>query len=183
MLVIDRNCFFRDSFEQFRTTTDFDLRGDLSIHFLDELAEDAGGLAREWFSLITEEIFNPDRGLFKRSNTKELTYIIDPTSKDNPLMKEYFEFAGKVIAKAIFERVPIKSYFNKIILNQILDKTLTIEDLKNFDEELWNSIEYVRNTPMKDGKALGLTFTVENGNVELKKKGKEISVLNLSCSL
>ena len=176
MIVIDREHFFRDSFEQFKTTLELDLRGELSIHFLDELAEDVGGLEREWFCMITKELFKPELGLFKKANTKELSYVINENVKNNPMLIEYFEFAGKVLAKALYDRIPIKCYLNTTILSQLLGNPLPVEKLKEFDEELWNSIDFIRNNKIKDGKGLGMTFTVANGSVELVTKGKEILV-------
>jgi hypothetical protein len=34
------------------------------IQFIGEPAMDAGGVSREWYQLLTEELFNPDYGLF-----------------------------------------------------------------------------------------------------------------------
>jgi hypothetical protein len=34
----------------------------LKIHFIDEAAQDAGGLIREWFSMITEELLAKNHG-------------------------------------------------------------------------------------------------------------------------
>ena len=36
----------------------------LYIHYVNEAGIDAGGLIREWFSLIFKDILNPDFGLF-----------------------------------------------------------------------------------------------------------------------
>eukprot|EP00826_Nyctotherus_ovalis_P011245 TRINITY_DN12938_c0_g1_i4.p1 TRINITY_DN12938_c0_g1~~TRINITY_DN12938_c0_g1_i4.p1 ORF type:complete len:427 (+),score=115.72 TRINITY_DN12938_c0_g1_i4:811-2091(+) len=169
-LLIDRKNLLRDSFEQFETTTDLDLRGKLCIYFMDEMAEDVGGVTREWFSVITEELFSASLGLFRRANTKELSYVFDE-GKGNA--RKYLEFAGKVFAKAVFERVPVKCYLNRTILNQLLGNTLEIQDLKYFDEELWNSVSYI--TTAKTA-GLDLTFTAREGTVELKPNGKAIPV-------
>jgi len=173
VLLIERNNFLRDSFEQFQTTTDLDLRGELSIHFIDELAEDAGGVIREWFSIITEELFNSSLKLFKKANTKELSFIFDEDVEVEEKIMRYGEFAGKVFAKAIFERIPIKCYLNKTILSQLLGAPLEVQNLKHFDQELWQSIDYIKN---KGTKGLNLTFTA--GKVELKPNGRQIAVDN-----
>ncbi|SCU91381.1 LAME_0E12288g1_1 [Lachancea meyersii CBS 8951] len=41
-----------------------DLGKSLRVEFINEPGIDAGGLRKEWFSLLTKEIFNPDNGLF-----------------------------------------------------------------------------------------------------------------------
>jgi E3 ubiquitin-protein ligase NEDD4 len=40
-----------------------DLRKIWRFEFVGEMGIDAGGLAREWFQLVSEEIFDPDHGL------------------------------------------------------------------------------------------------------------------------
>lgn len=52
-LVIERENILRDSFEQFRTTDDFDLHKEIKIFYVNEVAQDAGGLIREWITSLT----------------------------------------------------------------------------------------------------------------------------------
>lgn len=40
------------------------MRGKLSIVFSGEEAVDAGGVVREWFGILSREIFNPNYALF-----------------------------------------------------------------------------------------------------------------------
>ena len=41
-----------------------ELRGKLNIEFIDEEAIDAGGPTREWFMVLSKEMFNPNYALF-----------------------------------------------------------------------------------------------------------------------
>jgi hypothetical protein len=40
----------------------------------------AGGLAREWFELVTAEIFDPDMGLWQSSESNQMCMMINPAS-------------------------------------------------------------------------------------------------------
>jgi hypothetical protein len=64
-LVIERQNVLRDSFEQFRTTDDFDLHKELKIFYVGEVAQDAGGIMREWITELTKSLFSDTVGLFK----------------------------------------------------------------------------------------------------------------------
>ena len=55
-----------------------DLRKTWMIEFIGEPGLDAGGLMKEWFELVTEELFNPDRGLWKNTSGNQLQ--INPLS-------------------------------------------------------------------------------------------------------
>lgn len=47
-LVIDRNNIIEDTLNQIETTDYFDFHKEIKIFFIDEVAQDAGGLLKEW---------------------------------------------------------------------------------------------------------------------------------------
>jgi hypothetical protein len=57
---------------------DRDWRKTWRFSFEGEPARDAGGVAREFWSLLSAELFSPHAGLFKYSATDQLTYQINP---------------------------------------------------------------------------------------------------------
>ena len=67
--------------------------------FLGEEGQDAGGLLREWYVIISREIFNPMYALFTTSPGDRVTYMINPSSHCNPNHLCYFKFVGRVIGK------------------------------------------------------------------------------------
>ena len=184
LLLIEREHFFRDSFEQFRTTTNLDLRQDIRIHFLNEVSQDAGGLLREWFSILIEELFNPKQNLFTRTNTKKVMYL--PNENSDKLIEnylDYYYYCGQITAKALYERIPIKAYFSKIIFKKLLDEEVTIEDMKYCDLELYESMQYILNSQITKGDSLS-NFTCTKKDpisgkiitIELKENGANIQV-------
>ena len=50
------------------------------FEFIGEMGIDAGGLAREWFELVSKEIFDPDMGLWQSSITNQMSMTINPAS-------------------------------------------------------------------------------------------------------
>lgn len=67
------------------------------ISFVDEEGQDAGGLLREWYVIISREIFNPMYALFTVSPGDRVTYMINPSSHANSNHLFYFKFVGRVI--------------------------------------------------------------------------------------
>jgi E3 ubiquitin-protein ligase NEDD4 len=57
-----------------------DLRKRWRIEFLGEPGIDAGGVAREWFQLTSEQIFDPDKGLWLSSAQNQRCMKINPAS-------------------------------------------------------------------------------------------------------
>merc|ERR1711868_317761 len=76
-----------------------------------EEGQDAGGLLREWYVIISREIFNPNYALFKASSGDRVTYTINDFSHINSNHLCYFKFVGRVIAKAIYDNKLLECYF------------------------------------------------------------------------
>ena len=57
------------SFSKVFYLTASEMKAKFSIVFDDEEGIDAGGVQREWFSILSREIFNVDYGLFTISST------------------------------------------------------------------------------------------------------------------
>lgn len=64
---------------------------------IDEEGQDAGGLLREWYVIISRDIFNPMYALFTVSPGDRVTYMINSSSHCNPNHLCYYKFVGRVI--------------------------------------------------------------------------------------
>ena len=64
-----------------------------------EEGQDAGGLLREWYLIMSREIFNPNYALFMISPGDRVTYTINPSSHCNSNHLSYFKFVGRFLAK------------------------------------------------------------------------------------
>jgi hypothetical protein len=139
-LVISRENILEESFNQFMTTHDLDLKKSMQIFFIDESAIDIGGVYREWYSGIFEAIFADKNGFFFKiteSNIGKHSYFIpietiknDNNSQDN---LKYYEFIGKIMGKALFDKITIKGNFNIILIKLLMNEKIQLEDFKYFD--------------------------------------------------
>ena len=107
-----------------------DIKRKITIEFVGEEGIDQGGLTREWFSLISREMFNENYALFVRS-LNGVTFQPDPRSKVNPDHLQYFKFAGKVIGKVIDYILKILMFFI-IIRHFLMDIWLMRISLERF---------------------------------------------------
>lgn len=67
------------------------LRRTTTRNFPGEEGQDAGGLLREWYSVITREVFNPNYALFITAPGDRVTYMINKSSYINPEHLDYFK--------------------------------------------------------------------------------------------
>lgn len=66
---------FEDSFRLLQRRTGDEIKhGKLSVKFYDEEGVDAGGVTREWFSVLARQMFNPGYALFQPQAADALTY-------------------------------------------------------------------------------------------------------------
>ena len=75
---------------------------DVFLLSLGEEGQDAGGLLREWYLIMSREIFNPNYALFMISPGDRVTYTINPSSHCNSNHLSYFKFVGRFLAKVGF---------------------------------------------------------------------------------
>ena len=77
---VRREFLLGDSVDDVMSLSRKDLRKLWRFEFIGEAGIDAGGLAREWFQLVTSEIFDPDMGLWQSSATNQMSMTINPMS-------------------------------------------------------------------------------------------------------
>jgi hypothetical protein len=77
---VRRQFLLGDSVDAVMSLSRKDLRKLWRFEFIGEMGIDAGGLAREWFQLVTEEIFDPDMGLWQSSAANQMCMEINPAS-------------------------------------------------------------------------------------------------------
>ena len=147
ILVINRNNILEESFNQFMTTKDLNLKEPIQIHFIDEIAHDAGGVFREWYSCLYKQIFSEKNKFFIENNNNSYikgTYLIYP--KYNNMKIDYYEFFGKLAAKALIDQVNISQILNRTVLKYIRNEKVELDDLKYYDMELYKSLKKINDT-------------------------------------
>ena len=85
---------------------------EIKIEYEEEKVNDAGGLQREWIYLVVKELFKPLIGLFVKADTPQITYKINGNCEMNENSLNLFRLLGKIIGKAIFERISLNCYLD-----------------------------------------------------------------------
>ncbi len=106
----------------------------LSIEFINEEGMDAGGITREWFSVVTYELFNPAIGMFTQTWDGSNKYKPDtPADSVHPL--SFFRFAGLILAKAILLKHPVPAHFSKSFYRFMLGGIDSSVVFSDYDDE------------------------------------------------
>lgn len=149
--------------------------------FEGEPALDAGGVAREWYEQLTKTLFDLNFGLFCVSSDNQGLYQINRLSGiANGHHLVYFRFAGRMMAKALFDGQLIKPHLVRPFYKHIIGVPMCLGDSQYINRELHDN--WVKMLEMEDVDDLCLDFTITRESfgqtlmIELKEGGEDIEV-------
>jgi hypothetical protein len=131
--------------------------------FKGEPAYDAGGVAREFWSLLSAELFHRNAGLFMFAATDQLTYQINPAapSLHTPeVAARLFRVTGRLLAKALLDQQLVTVQLNRPLLKHLLAAPVCFPDLMHYDAALHQSLSWMLGSKPGEVEALCQTFTV-----------------------
>ena len=202
-LVISRKNILKETFNQFNTNSDLNFYRKLPIYFVDESAYDDGGVEREWYSVLFKEIFSEKNNFFREIKEKSEakgSYFISNANEENVEKNRelYFSFIGRLFAKAILDKILIPYELNPIILKYLLfsnyndnnaqdeeeQNIYDINDIKNYDYEIFNSLENLLKTNLdNNNNDIYFIWTINQIEIELMDNGNNILVNNANKNL
>ena len=179
-IKVFRENLFEGSYTEIMRQTPNDLKKRLMIKFEGEDGLDYGGVSREFFFLLSHEMFNPFYCLFEYSAHDNYTLQINPNSGVNPEHLNYFKFIGRVVGLGIFHRRFLDAYFIVSFYKMILHKKIIIQDLESVDAGLHRGLTWMLENDITD--VIEDTFSIteehfgEIVTVDLKEGGRDIEV-------
>lgn len=179
---VRRDNIFEDSYAEIMRQSPADLKKRLMIKFDGEDGLDYGGLSREFFFLLSHEMFNPFYCLFEYSAHDNYTLQINPHSGINPEHLNYFKFIGRVVGLAIFHRRFLDAFFIGAFYKMMLRKKVTLHDMEGVDEDFHRNLAWTLDNDIEG--IIELTFSVddeqfgETKTIDLIPDGRNIVVTN-----
>ncbi|XP_037037747.1 ubiquitin-protein ligase E3A isoform X1 [Bradysia coprophila] len=157
-----------------------DLKKQLVVEFLGEQGIDEGGLSKEFFQLVVEQIFNPDYGMFiYQEDTR--TVWFNSTSFEN---EAQFTLIGIVLGLAIYNNIILAVNFPMVVYRKLMGCRGSFADLEDFNPAVSNSLKSMltyQEADMED--VFTQTFEISYKDVfgntmthDLKPNGSEIFV-------
>ncbi|EGW32919.1 uncharacterized protein SPAPADRAFT_150310 [Spathaspora passalidarum NRRL Y-27907] len=179
-IKVRRDHIFEDSYQEIMRQTPEDLKKRLMIKFDGEEGLDYGGVSREFFFLLSHDMFNPFYCLFEYSSHDNYTLQINPNSGINPEHLNYFKFIGRVVGLGVFHRRFLDAFFVGALYKMMLHKKVVLQDMEGVDAEFYRSLKWILDNDITD--ILDLTFSAEDERfgeiveVDLKPGGRDIEV-------
>ncbi|KAI9290534.1 hypothetical protein K502DRAFT_271657, partial [Neoconidiobolus thromboides FSU 785] len=180
-LNVRRQYVFEDSFRQFQGRNGNEIKySKINVKFHDEEGVDAGGVTREWFTVLSHQIFDPDYALFISSSVDKVTHQPNKASHVNPEHLHFFKFIGRMIGKAIFSEVTLDAYFTRSFYKHILGKPVEFKDLEANDKQFYDSMVWTLENDITEHMFLTFSDDIEifgeKKIIPLKPDGENIPV-------
>ncbi|KAK3108116.1 hypothetical protein FSP39_001521 [Pinctada imbricata] len=181
-LMVRRDHVLEDAFNKIMGQSKRELqKSKLYITFVGEEGLDYGGPSREFFFLLSRELFNPYYGLFEYSANDTYTVQISPMSTIVEDFHEWFRFAGRVLGLAVVHQYLLDAFFTRPFYKALLRIPWSLADVEALDNEFHQSLLWVKDNDITE-LDMDLTFSVNEevfGQVterELKPNGKVLPV-------
>uniref|UniRef100_A0A672GQF9 Ubiquitin-protein ligase E3A n=1 Tax=Salarias fasciatus TaxID=181472 RepID=A0A672GQF9_SALFA len=104
-----------------------DLKKQLFVEFEGEQGVDEGGVSKEFFQLVLEEIFNPDIGMFTYDSDTKLFWF-NSSSLEN---EAQYTLIGIVLGLAIYNNCILDVHFPMVVYRKLMGKKGTYLDLSD----------------------------------------------------
>ncbi|CAH1994341.1 unnamed protein product [Acanthoscelides obtectus] len=183
-LHIRRDHLLEDAFRRIMSAGKKELqKGKLCVAWDGEEGLDYGGPSREFFFLLSRELFNPYYGLFEYSANDTYTVQISPMSAFVDNYHDWFRFSGRVLGLALVHQYLLDAFFTRPFYKALLRLPVALSDLESLDHEFHQSLRWIREHDVSAVQGeLELTFAVTEevfGQVterELKPGGRNVPV-------
>merc|ERR1719436_173378 len=134
VLKVRRTAVVQDALEQLAHYGSQQFKKPLKVVFDGEEAVDEGGVQKEFFQLLIEELYNEDFGMFERVDESR-NFWFNKNSLEASLQ---FELFGIVLGLAIYNQVILDVKFPKALYKKLMndDIELGLSDLLDFQPRL-----------------------------------------------
>lgn len=183
-LDVSRDNLIEDTLNQISRLSTDKLTLKLNVVFKGEQGVDAGGVSREFFYLLCNNMFSPDYGMFSKTCNGKYWFA---NGSDITVSPYYFSLFGTIVGLAIYNSIILPIRFPIVLYKMISHEPVYIEDYAEIDPEL---VKNLLNTQklIKDGSIdiseAEMTFTVTKevfGSIKeipLIENGENILVTN-----
>lgn len=125
---VRRDNLLEDTLQVLQDATPSDLQKPLMVHFHGEEGQDAGGVSREFFRLLSSDLFSLESGFFDKAVAEEARLLwFDYESKRESVD---FWMMGVVLGLAVYNNLPgLDAQFPASVFKKIKGEMLKLQDL------------------------------------------------------
>jgi hypothetical protein len=182
-LEVDRGNLLYSSYEKMMNINEASEFGDfnLRIRFKDELGIDAGGLLKEWFLILGEEMMKFKGILFDKADNPGMREDDKGAHGSGDSLEHFGRFVGRVMGLAVLYKRCMGLSFPLAVYRFLLFDECNVRDMMDFDPQFFGSIFNLRKGGDLNSSDLTFTFIKKVDEktiieVPMKENGGKIEV-------
>lgn len=139
ILKVRREHILEDTTQALERATPEDLRRQLKVVFEGEQGVDEGGLAREFFRLLSARVFTAECGLFDADVAQSARVLWFDKNSSQGLTD--FWLAGVILGLVVYNNMPgLNVSFPSVVFKKVKDEALGLEDLRKVHPDTYTSL-------------------------------------------
>jgi E3 ubiquitin-protein ligase NEDD4 len=140
-IKVRRSHLLQDALDALATIEVPDYKRIFKFEFLGEPGLDAGGVAREFYQIVSEMLFNPDCGLFLSSSINQMCMKINPASDiANEQHLRYFKMTGRLLGKALMDGQLVPVHLVRPLYKHIMGWPICFDDLEHLEDDVHRNL-------------------------------------------
>ena len=180
-IQVSRDNIVDDTIDKLSKANPNELSKRLSVVFQGEQGVDAGGVSREFFYLLCNELFSAKYGLFYQIDNGKYWFVTPFVGR----MIDY-QALGTIVALAVYNSIILPIRFPQLLYKKLCHMKATLDDYKEIDPEICESLENLKRMKNsgQDISSASLTFSVTQDNygelvdIDLCEDGQNRTVTN-----
>uniref|UniRef100_A0A2P2HWL3 E3 ubiquitin-protein ligase HERC4 n=1 Tax=Hirondellea gigas TaxID=1518452 RepID=A0A2P2HWL3_9CRUS len=178
-LNIRRDYMINDTLLALQQSSTNDLKLPINVSFVGEVAQDDGGVRKEFFLLLMRDILNPNFGMFKEYETNCIWFAEETFETD-----QMYCLVGTLCGLAIYNNVIINLPFPLPLYKKLLDEPITLDDLATLEPTMTRGMREMLSYEGDVEMDLMLNFVITRKEFDtpvdkaLKPDGENIPVNN-----
>jgi alpha-tubulin suppressor-like RCC1 family protein len=187
VISVERAHLLQQALLHIANASPMDLKKPLKVVFIGEEGVDEGGVRKEFFQLLIQQLFNLEFGMFVPIQDSRSIWL----NKDNHWSADEYSLVGSLLGLALYNGILLNIHFPTFFYKKLLQMPLEFEDLKSIDLEFHRGLTQLLNySPKEDIEHVFCrTFSLEydeygaKKTVELIPNGQNIPVTHENYQL
>jgi len=180
VIRVRRDHLVQDALEQLQRKSSSELKKPLKVQFVGEVGVDEGGVQKEFFQLVIQQIFDAKYAMFQYDSDTNMFWF-DAFSFES---SGEYELIGIMLGLAIYNSVILDVRVPPVVYKKLLGVKPTLLDLALVNPGMYKGLKQLLAFDGNVEETYMRTFTYsstvfgETKTIELKKGGAEIAVTN-----
>ena len=177
---VRRRALLQDALGEIGRQSAGDLFKPLRVHFIGEEGVDAGGLKKEFFLLLMDELIAPEQGLFVPVAQGRLRWLVSdgpPGTATDEKLQSRWRLVGSLLGLALFNGVILQLHLPQAFWRRLLGAPVGMAQLEEYDPAVARSLRSLLSWAGPGGveDTFCLSFTTSEGT-ELEDGGAQTAV-------